>query len=75
MLGHSVDQGSEPIEVAATEELFILDKVLSLLPIVRLERLVLQELQVTLVELHVLRVLQKGRSEEALNVAPFERVA
>ena len=74
LVSHAVDELAQVFKVRPFQEGFILDEVLDLVPVVRLERLVLQLLQVTFVELYVFLILEVLRFEEALGLTPFERV-
>ena len=71
---HPVHEGANAGEVGVCEEGLILDKVLDLVPVVCLEGLVFQLLQVTLIELLKPQVLVVGGLEEAFSRAPFKRV-
>mmetsp|Transcript_15965 Transcript_15965/g.21673 ORF Transcript_15965/g.21673 Transcript_15965/m.21673 type:complete len:219 (+) Transcript_15965:982-1638(+) len=75
LIVQTIKQLAEFLEVRSLEEGLILNKVLDLLPIVRLERLVLQLLQVTLIKLPILHVLRVVWLEELLELAPLQRVA
>ena len=71
---HPVHQGANAGEVGVCEEGLILDEVLDLVPVVSLEGLVLQLLQVTFIELLESHVLVVRWFEEAFSRTPFNRV-
>ena len=62
----AIEKRTEPLEVRSPQEGLILDEIFYLVPVVSLERLVLQLLQVTLVELCILHVFCVGWLEELL---------
>ena len=71
---HTIDEIAKFLEVRVGQEILILDEVFHLVPVVGLERLMLQLLQVPLVELGILHVLCVGWLEELFELAPLETV-
>jgi len=61
-------------EVGVGKARLVLDKVLHLVPVVCLERFVLQQFQITLVELNILQVLQVARLEQTFSRSPLNGV-
>ena len=70
----AIKKRTKPLEVRPSQESLILNEVFHLVPVVGLERLMLQLLQVPLVELGILHVLCVGWLEELFELAPLETV-
>lgn len=75
MVIDSVHEEAKAFKVGLFEELLILNEVFNLVPVVSLERLVLQLIQVSLIVLSILLIPSVGWLEKSFELAPFETVA